>query len=231
MAAVVVSASRSAADERLGSPGSKPCTTSKAPSESVAARFARTPIGNATRSVSDVGTAAPIATTSPTMPRCRARRPSSRSVARDDGATIVTFLTAAPQGLRGAADVLVDVVRLRPRERGHEADPERHRARILALASSQLESGDDRRHDHRSRERALQDHRADHDRRPRRQSVRASTRERGRALPLRPLEEQAVLRRDSSGDRIPGRGHGAHGPSDRLCPSGRAPEEHGRSSG
>ena len=112
-----------------------------APSESVAARFARTPIGNATRSLSDVGTAAPIATTSPTMPRCRARRPSSRSAARDDGATIVTVVTAAPQGLRGAADVLVDIVRLRPRERRHEADAERHRARILAPASSHARVG------------------------------------------------------------------------------------------
>ena len=37
------------------------------------------------------GTAAPIATTSPMTPRCSARRPSSRSAARDDGATTVTM--------------------------------------------------------------------------------------------------------------------------------------------
>ena len=90
VAAVVVSASSSAVDERLGSPGSNPWTTSNAPSASVAARLARTPIGSATRSLSDVGTAAPIATTSPTTPRCRARLPSSRSAARDEGATTVT---------------------------------------------------------------------------------------------------------------------------------------------
>ena len=125
-------------------------------------------------------------------------------------------LSTAPQGLRGAADVLVDVVRLRPRERGHEADPERPSCADSSPGELQLESGDDRGHYHRSPERALQDHRADHDRRPRRQSVRASTRERGRALPLRALEEQAVLRRDSPGDRIPGRGHSAARPSDRL---------------
>ena len=80
----------SAAEERLDRPGSKPCTTSNDPSESTLARFARTPTGSATRSVSEAGTAAPIATTSPTTPRCRARRPSSRSAARDEGATIVT---------------------------------------------------------------------------------------------------------------------------------------------
>ena len=50
---VVVSASSSAVEERLGSPGSKPWTMSKRPSASVAARFARTPTGSATRSLSD----------------------------------------------------------------------------------------------------------------------------------------------------------------------------------
>ena len=41
VAAVVVSASSSAADERLGSPGSNPWTTSNDPSARVAARLAR----------------------------------------------------------------------------------------------------------------------------------------------------------------------------------------------
>ena len=69
VAAVVVWASRSAADERLDVPGSNPCTTSNLPTESAVARFARRPTGSAIRSLNEVGTAAPIATTSPTTPR------------------------------------------------------------------------------------------------------------------------------------------------------------------
>ena len=58
-------------------------------------------------------------------PRSSARRPASRSAARVDGASTVTSCPSATQRAGDARDVLVDVVRLRPRERRHEADAHR----------------------------------------------------------------------------------------------------------
>ena len=72
-------ASRSARYERLGSPGSKPCTTSKPPAASATARFARTPTGTPMRLRREIGTAGPSATTSASRPSASARRPAARS--------------------------------------------------------------------------------------------------------------------------------------------------------
>ena len=105
-------ASSSAAEERLGSPGSNPWTTSNAPIASVAARLARTPIGSATLSAQgrrhrradrdDVPDRAALQGAPALEQVGGARR------GRDHGHRV----PAPAQRLRRAADVLVDVVRL-----------------------------------------------------------------------------------------------------------------------
>ena len=92
-------------------------------------RFACTPTGTPICERREIGTAGPTAITSALSPRCSARRPASRSAARVDGAMHRHFVAEPPQFDRDAADVLVHVVRLRPRERRHQADP--HRLRLL----------------------------------------------------------------------------------------------------
>ena len=64
-------------------------------------------------------------------PRCSARRPSSRSPARVDGAMIVTAWPRRRGASAPPPDVSVDVVRTRPRERRHETDPVAHRVPSL----------------------------------------------------------------------------------------------------
>src|SRR6266511_1797440 len=76
--------------ERLGSPGSKPCRTSKAPRAKASARFARTPTGTPMRLRREIGSAGPTATTSPSGPRRSARLPARRSSARFEGQSTVT---------------------------------------------------------------------------------------------------------------------------------------------
>src|SRR5436305_4852954 len=83
-------ASRSARYERLGSPGSKPWTTSNRPSASAIERFARTPTGTPILLRREIGTAGPTATSSASAPSRSDRRPAARSRARFDDARIVT---------------------------------------------------------------------------------------------------------------------------------------------
>src|SRR5207248_6955064 len=90
VATVSAWASRSARYERLGSPGSKPWTTSKRPSASASERFARAPTGTPIRLRREIGTAGPSATRSACSPSSSARRPAARSRARFEEARIVT---------------------------------------------------------------------------------------------------------------------------------------------
>ena len=96
----------------LGSPGSKPWTTSKPPCWSARCRFARTPTGTPRLDRRDTGTAAPIAITSASSPRASARRPAIRSAVRAEGASTVTEWPSALSSFGDPGDVLVDVVRL-----------------------------------------------------------------------------------------------------------------------
>jgi hypothetical protein len=92
-----LSASRSARYDRLGRPGSKPCTTSKRPSRRARDRFVRTPTGTPTRLRREIGTAGPR-TTSPSPsnePLFNATRPAARSAARFDDAMMVTAWPSA----------------------------------------------------------------------------------------------------------------------------------------
>ena len=73
-----LSASRSARYERLGRPGSKPCTTSKRPSRSARERFVRTPTGTPTRLRREIGTAGPRTTSSLVVERAVVQRDASR---------------------------------------------------------------------------------------------------------------------------------------------------------
>ena len=92
VAAVRAAQSRSARYERLGSPGSKPCTTSKRPRASASARLARTPTGTPIRLRREIGTAGPSATNSPSnrLSLRKTRLAWARSRARFDGARTVT---------------------------------------------------------------------------------------------------------------------------------------------
>ena len=87
-----LSASRNARYDRLGRPGSKPCTTSKRPNRSARERFVRTPTGTPTRLRREIGTAGPRTTSSSPSnePLCSATRPAASSAARFDDAMIVT---------------------------------------------------------------------------------------------------------------------------------------------
>ena len=111
------------------------------------------------------------------QPATRRRRPSSsprlqrpasreeiggarRRRQHDDG------VTPSAQSIRNACDVLVRVVRHRPGVRCHEADAERHGSWIVGRRAAFVYArSHDRGHDHRARERPVQDHRPDHDRR------------------------------------------------------------------
>ena len=113
-----------------GRPGSKPCTTSKRPCSSASWRLARTPTGTPRLDRRETGTAAPIAIRSARSPRASARCPATRSAFRLEGASTVTVWPSARSCLGDPGDVLVHVVRLRPRKRGHEADPHAGLTRI-----------------------------------------------------------------------------------------------------
>ena len=114
-----------------GRPGSKPWTTSKAPRRRASATLARTPTGNADRRARRNGHGrreGDDAVELAALERAAAREEVGRARRRrqhDDG------VTARAQCVGDAGDVLVHVVRLRPRVRGHEADAERHGASIV----------------------------------------------------------------------------------------------------
>src|SRR5919201_894040 len=88
-------ASRRARYERLGRPGSNPCTMSYPPRASASDRFARTPTGTPMRLRRETGTAGPSAITSWPPPSSSARRPAIRSAARVEGASTVTSYPSA----------------------------------------------------------------------------------------------------------------------------------------
>ena len=98
------------------------------PGASAWRRFAWTPTGTPSCERRETGIAGPSAITSAGSPRASARRPASRSAARVDGASTVTSWPERAQGGRHPGDVVVHVVRLRPRERRHQADAHRPRA-------------------------------------------------------------------------------------------------------
>ena len=128
VATVSASASRSARYERLGRPGSKPCTTSKRPAASATARFARTPTGTPMRLRREIGTAGPSATNSAVEPgreRAAAGGEVAGAVRRREHGRPVAARAELP---REPGDVLVHVVRLRPGEGGDEGDPKCHRS-------------------------------------------------------------------------------------------------------
>ena len=88
--------------------------------------------GTPTRLRREIGTAGPSddEPLSSSEPLWSASRPAARSAARFDDARIVTACPSTRSSCAMPGDVLVHVVRLRPRERRDEADPERHRARV-----------------------------------------------------------------------------------------------------
>ena len=204
VAAVVVSDSSSATYESPGMAGSKPWTTSKSPRRSAVATFARTPDRDADRR--RAARPAPRArrrttpSSSPRLEGAATREEVGRARRRREHDDAVPSLA---ERVRDAGDVLVRVVRDRPGVRGHEADAERHGSRIVGRA---LLSPRGRGHDHRPRERALQDRRAGHDRRRGGRRVRDPGGKGDRALPLRALGHEAVLRRVAPAGRVRRRG-------------------------
>ena len=209
VAAVIECASSSAADERLDTPGSKPCTTSNAPSDSALARFARSPIGSATRSDSEVGQRGAdrndVADHSPLQRPSALEQVGGPRRGRDDRDGV----SAAPQRCRDAARRARSRRAAATRRTASRDRCEESRPGDSSLARSQVESPHGRRHDSGAGERAAQGHRADHDRRRRGRSVRAPAGKLDRPLPLWPLEEQALLRHDAQGSGLRGRRHRA----------------------
>ena len=117
--------SRSARYERLGSPGSKPWTTSNRPRASASERLARTPTGTPIRLRREIRTAGPMAISSGELVEgAEQRAPAGGEIAgavrrSEDGDRVA----ASPQLAREPVHVLVHVVRLRPGERRDERDP------------------------------------------------------------------------------------------------------------
>src|SRR4051794_19981039 len=101
---------------------------------SASAKFARTPTGTPMRLRRETGSAGPSAITSAATPSSSARRPATRSDARVEGGQH-RHLVAEHAELAGEAlDVLVDLMRPRPRKGGDEADAESHDAPSLVRA-------------------------------------------------------------------------------------------------
>ena len=160
----------------------------------------------------------PTAMTSASAPRWSARRPARRSRARDDGASTVTSWPSRRSAAAAPVDVRVHLVRLRPRERRDEADAEAHRSRKLQLVTwlawPRSRSRRGRTGRTRSRGRCAS---IDADG----QRVRAAGGRRDRALPLRALADEAVLRQVAPARRLRRRRLGAS----RVVGLGAAPAQ------
>ena len=94
----------------LGSPGSKPWTTSKLPCSSASRRFARTPTGTPRLERREIGTAVPIAIVVGAV-AARQRAAAGGEIGRPSGrGEHGDRVAQRAQLLRDAGDMLVDVV-------------------------------------------------------------------------------------------------------------------------
>ncbi len=178
----------------LGRPGSKPCTTSKRPVVSARRRFARTATGTPMFVRRERGMDGPTAITSSSVPRCSALRPATRSRVREEGARMVT---SCPIPRRASAAPATCAFTSCGCDHAKGVTKQ-----IRRLTRCKLTCGRGRGHDQGESERAVQGGGAGTRDRLRGQRVRDSAGPGDRAVPVRALADEAVLRQVASPCRV-----------------------------